>query len=74
MTIGPPISMLHRQISPPFCGGVSLIIIAPEPQRYAQNNFFARAAGRYVPIRPRDGTVTRESDMYTYLTNASLGP
>ena len=71
MTIGPPISVLHRQISPPFCGGVSLTILATEPQRYAQNNFFARAAGRYVPIRPRDGT--RESDMYTYLTRACLG-
>ena len=71
MTIGPPISMLHRQISPPFCGGVSLTILAPEPQRHAQNLIYARAAGRYVPIRPRDGT--RESDMYTYLTRACLG-
>ena len=46
--------------------------LAPEPQRHAQVKFFARAAGRYVLTRVRDGT--RESDTHTYLTNASLGP
>ena len=64
--------MLHRQISLFFCGGFWHAILAPEPQRHAPNNFFARAAGRYVLTRVRDGT--RESDTHTYLTNASLGP
>ena len=59
------------QIPMPFCGGLSLVKIAPEPQRHAPQNFFARAAGRYMPIRARDGT--RESYTHTYLTNASLG-
>ena len=60
------------QIPMPFCGGLSLVEIAPEPQRHAPPKKFARAAGRYMPIRARDGT--RESDTHTYLTNASLGP
>ena len=67
-----PCGRMLYQIPMPFCGGLSLVKIAPEPQRHAPQNFFARAAGRYMPIRARDGT--RESDTHTYLTNASLGP
>ena len=67
-----PCGRMLSQIPMPFCGGLSLVKIAPEPQRHAPQNFFARAAGRYMPIRARDGT--RESDTHTYLTNASLGP
>ena len=59
-------------ITLPFCGGFWHAILAPEPQRHPQENSETRAAGRYVPICVRDGT--RESDMCTYLTNASLGP
>ena len=55
-----------------LCGVLWHAILAPEPQWHAPNNFFARAAGRYVLTRVRDGT--RESDTHTYLTNASLGP
>ena len=67
-----PCGRILSQIPMPFCGGLSLVKIAPEPQRHAPQNFFARAAGRYMPIRARDGT--RESYTHTYLTNASLGP
>ena len=67
-----PCGRMLSQIPMPFCGGLSLVKIAPEPQRHAPPIFFARAAGRYMPIWARDGT--RESDTHTYLTNASLGP
>ena len=67
-----PCGRMLSQIPMPFCGGLSLVKIAPEPQRHAPQNFFARAAGRYMPVRARDGT--RGSDTHTYLTNASLRP
>ena len=60
------------QIPMPFCGGLSLVKIAPNRSGMPPKKFSARAAGRYMPIRARDGT--RESDTHTYLTNASLGP
>ena len=61
-----------RAIATKLWGWFNRVNIGPEPQRYAPQKKFARAAGRYMPIRARDGT--RESDTHTYLTNASLGP